>query len=131
MKVTDSGENISKELVEFLESNGIIFDKNTTTFHLDNYKKTKFYPSGRADIINNQFKDLFFLELQKEINLTWKLGLFTSTIILSRKLIENLVIEILRKKFPLNSSPTNLDLYYGKSKGRFHNFSHMLEILEL
>jgi hypothetical protein len=129
-EVTDPNENIAKSLIGYLENNGIIYDIETASFHLDNHKKIKFYPNRRVDIITSQFNNLFFQELQKEINLTWKLGLFTSTLILSRKLIENLVIEILRKKYPMSSGSANLNLYYYEAKGRFHNFSVLLDNLE-
>jgi hypothetical protein len=46
-----------------------------------------------------------------------------STLILSRKLIENLIIELLRKKFP---SKKDMNLYYNTTEKRFHDFSILL-----
>lgn len=49
--------------------------------------------------------------------------------VLSRKLIENLVIDILRQKYQLNQDPKNLEIFYNKNKGQFHNFSLLLKNL--
>ena len=54
---------------------------------------------------------------------------FTGLVILSRKLIENLIIDVLRKKYPPDKI-RNLNLYYDKNKRRFHDFTVLLDNLE-
>jgi hypothetical protein len=56
--------------------------------------------------------------------------IFTSVVILSRKMIENLIIEILRKKYP-QKVKGNLDIYYNKNERRFHDFTMLVKNLEV
>ena len=79
-------------------------------------------------LIETIFNEFFYDTLKKEINICFNNELFTSVFILSRKLIENLVIDILRKKFPPSSS--TLPLYYDTQNGRFIDFSILLKNLE-
>lgn len=68
----------------------------------------------------------FFRKLIHEINVAYSYQLYTSTYVCLRKLFENLVIELLRKKF----GTTQVDLYYWTEKGRFHDSSVLIENLE-
>jgi hypothetical protein len=52
---------------------------------------------------NISLQDFFYDQLKDEINKAYKFGLFTSVIILSRKLIEDLIIDVLRSKSPTNN----------------------------
>jgi hypothetical protein len=85
----------------------------------------------KTDILKIDFNDTFYKNLVLEINKAYKIGAYTGAFILCRKLIENLVIDILRKKFPPNA--TNLELYFSTKNrgGRFHDFSVLLDNLEL
>lgn len=68
----------------------------------------------------------FFKSLISEINVAYTYQLYTSTYVCLRKLFENLIIELLRKKF----GTTELNLYYWSEKGRFHDFSKLIENFE-
>jgi hypothetical protein len=68
----------------------------------------------------------FFKSLISEINVAYTYQLYTSTYVCLRKLFENLIIELLRKKF----GTTELNLYYWNEKGRFHDFSKLIENFE-
>jgi len=57
------------------------------------------------------------------------MGLFTSVMLLSRKLFENLLIEILRIKYP-PKTPDNLEIYFIKTEQRFQNFTILLKNIE-
>ena len=70
----------------------------------------------------------FYKELIKEINNAYSNQLYTSTYMCLRKLFENLIIELLRKKF--GAGPNALNLYYWADKGRFADFSVLIENLE-
>lgn len=63
-----------------------------------------------------------------EINRAYANGCYTAANILARKVIENLIIDILREKFP-PTSRINKELYYDTNKGRFRDFSVILDNL--
>jgi hypothetical protein len=86
-------------------------------------------PGGKA---NKPFKvffeyattDKFEKEHIDEINRAYNAGCYTATYILCRKVIENLIIGLLKKKFP--KTP---DLYFDTGRGRFRDFSEVLKNL--
>ncbi|MBT7102466.1 hypothetical protein HN935_03050, partial [archaeon] len=63
------------------------------------------------DLITIKFEDIFYKNLSNEINKCYKIGSHTSVFVLSRKLIENLLIDTLRKKYPINEN-NNIEIYY-------------------
>ena len=67
----------------------------------------------------------FYGKLEEEINICYLNSLPNATMILSRKLIENVIYEILYLKFP-----KNIDLRYDIKKGRAMDFSVLIENLE-
>jgi hypothetical protein len=73
-----------------------------------------------------RFPSPFFTQLSGEINNAHSWHLYTSTYMCLRKLIENLVIELLRKKF----DTADLDMYYRAKQHRFHDFSLLIKNLE-
>lgn len=70
--------------------------------------------------------DDFYRKLIDEINFLYALQHPMSIRILVRKLLENLVIDILRKKY----SKTSLALFYDPARGRFHDFSVLIANLD-
>lgn len=61
----------------------------------------------------------------KEINRAYTYGCYTAVFILLRKIVENMLIDILRHKFP----PTTLEnkrLYFDPSQKRFKDFSQIV-----
>lgn len=77
-------------------------------------------------LIESTFEDNFFAKHVLEINRAYGFRLYNSTLILLRKLFENLLIELLRAKF----GPHNIDLFYWQEKGRFHDFAKLVDNLE-
>lgn len=67
--------------------------------------------------------DDFYKKLIEEINLAYKYQLPIALSVLIRKLFENLIIDILRKKY----GTSDLVLYYDKSSRRFQEFSALLK----
>lgn len=67
-----------------------------------------------------------FKKLIHEINAAYSYQLYTSTYVCLRKLFESLLIELLRVKF----GTTQIDMYYWADRGRFHDFSILIENLE-
>ncbi|MCK5724855.1 MAG: hypothetical protein KAI84_20130, partial [Gammaproteobacteria bacterium] len=87
-------------------------------------------PVGQSsNFIEIDFGDLFYNELRDEINKAYQMRLFTSVMLLSRKLFENLIIEILRMKYPPNI-PGNLEIYYLVNDRKFQNFTILLMNIE-
>ncbi len=70
--------------------------------------------------------DDFYEKLIDEINRAYAYQMPMSLSITIRKLLENLVIDILRKKY----STANLTLYYDPSRRRFNDFSVLLQNLD-
>lgn len=68
--------------------------------------------------------DRFYESLIEEINEAYTRNLFDAALILTRKLFENLIIDILRSKF----GPENhLHLYYNEEKKQFKTFSSLID----
>ena len=64
----------------------------------------------------------------QEINRAYTFKCYTSAFILCRKVIENLLIDILRSKFP-PTSKENKELYYDTARRRYKDFSDILDNL--
>ncbi|MEM2293471.1 MAG: hypothetical protein QW228_08810 [Candidatus Aenigmatarchaeota archaeon] len=65
----------------------------------------------------------------KEINKAYTTGCYTATFVLCRKVLENLIIHhILKRKYPLNKKE-HKEKYFDFSRGRFLDFSKLLENL--
>lgn len=79
-------------------------------------------------IINYDTDDHFKRGHIKEINRAYTKSCYTSVHILARKIIENLVREILSKKFP-PIEKLNRELYFNISQKRFKDFSVILKSL--
>lgn len=74
---------------------------------------------------SDQYPLYFYLKLEEEINKCWAAGLPNATLILSRKLVENLLYNILEEKFP-----DKINLRYDINQGRAKDFSVLVESLE-
>jgi len=70
--------------------------------------------------------DDFYDDLIENINKCYRIGVYDGTFVLTRKLLENLVIDLLRKEYP----KSYLRMYYIPEYGRFRNFSELLEAFE-
>jgi len=79
-------------------------------------------------LIKYDTDDYFIMGHIHEINRAYTKECYTAANILARKVIENLIIDILREKFP-PTSRINKELYYDTNKGRFKDFSVILDNL--
>lgn len=70
--------------------------------------------------------DDFYYSLVDSINKSYTHEICMAVSVLVRKLLENLLVDILRKKFKTK----NIDLFYGKHHGRFHSFNVLLRNFE-
>jgi hypothetical protein len=65
----------------------------------------------------------FYKNLIEEINKCYSVGAYSAVRILTRKLLENLLIDILKKKYYGKDD----DKFYNKNDGRFHGFNTLLK----
>lgn len=61
-----------------------------------------------------------------ELNRAYTYGCYTSTFILARKIIENLIIDILKMKYPENER-ANKEIYFNIEQRRYHDFEVILK----
>lgn len=80
------------------------------------------------DFVVFQTDDKFQKRHIQEVNSTYEHGNYIATYILCRKIIENLIIDLLVKRFPNNDLPSR-SLYYDVARGRFNDFSVTLKNL--
>ena len=79
---------------------------------------------NKKPLISYQSEDYFIKEHIEETNRAYHAKCYTAVFILTRKIIENLLIRILRKNFPRNPS-----LFLNTSTNRYHDFSVILDNL--
>ncbi len=109
-------------------------DKNTLphTEVIEPRLKIKQKQGGKKEkiiqIINYDSNDYFKRGHIKEINRAYTKGCYTAVHILARKIVENLVCEILSQKFP-PTKKQNKELYFDTSQRRFKDFSAILKNL--
>jgi hypothetical protein len=72
-------------------------------------------------LISTKFTNEFYTSLVTEINTAYKINLWTSTMVLLRKLFENLLIELLRERY--GNDKTKTRLYY--SDGQYQSFQNL------
>lgn len=77
-------------------------------------------------LITTKFTDEFYDKLVLETNSAFRLRLFNATMVLVRKLFENLIIDLLRQKY--GDRPPEKELYY--SNKRYHHFSTLINNFE-
>lgn len=65
----------------------------------------------------------FFADLVGEINACYRIKAFSGARVLSRKLLENLLIDIIRGEYGVKK----LNLYYDADDNRFHSFSTLVK----
>jgi hypothetical protein len=125
------------QLVSLLEQkNGISYDRDANEFRYVGINGVVILPSTsqRHQVLidaipnDNVANNPFYRKLAKEINIAYTSGLYTACIVISRKFIENLIIDLLRDRYPSNI-PGKLDLYYNQSEGRHRDFSYLTGIL--
>lgn len=79
-------------------------------------------------LINYDTNDYFKKGHIDELNKAYTYGCYTGTFILARKIVENLIIDILREKYPENIKE-NKELYFDIYSKRFKDFAVIIENL--
>jgi hypothetical protein len=91
--------------------------------------KTKRKNKKHVQFIHYPILDTFRKAHVDEVNRAYGYECHTSAFIMCRKIIENLLIDILRLKFPPKTRK-NKELYFDIQQGRFKDFSDILESLK-
>lgn len=85
---------------------------------------------GSIDFLPYDFNDLFLDYIRKEINESYNNGQLLAVVILSRKLLEALIIRIFEVYFPKIVSGTyqeaNHSLWYNKTQSRHHGLENLI-----
>ena len=146
--VSTSSTLASRDVLEMSERGYLNYDKKSEVFlskfsdHMNALIKeeTKRKPEIKKPIEAKQTTtvepfisipkiDSFYDQLMKEINETYNNHTYTATLILCRKLIENLLIDLLRKKYG-DKSKEAVAIYFNIDEGRFHDFTYLLKNFE-
>ena len=85
-------------------------------------------PKKISEAIKYESENPFIKGHILELNRAYTFSCFTAVFILGRKIIENLIVDILRKKFP-ETSKQNKELYFDIVQNRFRDFGVILENL--
>ena len=85
-------------------------------------KKMIKYLSIRED----NLPDDFYSQLLNDINKAYNYEIYTAVLILTRKFLENLIIDILRHKYKM----IHIDLFYFEDKGHHHSFTILIQNFE-
>ena len=112
------------KLMKQLSLCGLEYDIQKSQFIYNGQYLAKF--SKTSLFLDLKINDSFYSKLVDEINRSVQFELPNAGLILSRKLIENLLIDVLRKKYGVKK----LSLYYNKRKKRFVDFSVLITNLE-
>ena len=78
------------------------------------------------ELIKYETNDYFQKGYIKEVNRAYTEKCYTSAYILSRKVVENLILDIIRTKFPQNTL-VNKELYYDVHRKRYKDFEIILK----
>lgn len=80
------------------------------------------------EIVQYETNNRFFKAHIDEINKAYTYGCYTAYFILMIKVLENFLVEILRKKYPENKKE-HKEKYFNFNKGRYHDFNVLLSNL--
>jgi hypothetical protein len=73
--------------------------------------------------------DVFQKKHIEEINIAYNAKCYTAAFLLCRKVIQNLIVDLLIKQFPPNKAKENKELYFDIKQRRFLDFSVILRNL--
>lgn len=79
--------------------------------------------SGEKYITIKELPDDFYYDLIEYIDRAYSYNIFPAVRILNRKLLENLIVDLLRKRFGMSE----IDLFYDTKNRRFHGFNVLLK----
>ncbi len=127
----ESIRNWHPKIIEIIRAGGVNIDNANKKLLVDDKEEDFWGP----DFLPYDFSDLFLDYIRKEINESYNNGQLLAVIVLSRKLLEMIVIRIFEVVFPKisngNHNESNHELWYDKSRGRHQGFEILLKNLKL
>ena len=123
--------NWHPKVVEILRATGVNIDNSDKRLSINEYEEN----FGGPDFLPYDFNDLFLDYIRKEINESYNNGQLLAVIMLSRKLLEALIIRIFEVVFPKmthgsNYNGGNHELWYSSSRGRYHGLETLISNLK-
>lgn len=113
-----------EELTKYPTVEAFLEDKDLTDF---------FQPLPKVGVLStvkyldiSEVPDSFYRDLINLINKCYSYGIYPAVLVFSRKLLENLLIDILRKKYGMQY----LKLFFNEKRGRFCSFNELLKNFE-
>lgn len=76
-------------------------------------------------LVTTKFTDNYYSKLVFEINRAFGYGLYTATLVLVRKLFENLIVDLLRTRYGMK----RIDVFYWKERHMHHSLSTLISNL--
>lgn len=101
---------------------------------LDHYGELVNIPDHSREVRHGSFIEVtdveigFYETLIRDINKCYRIGVDDATFVLTRKLIENLVIDLLKRKY--GNTKEGKEMFFDIEKRQFRKFSDILEKLE-
>jgi hypothetical protein len=122
--------NWHQKVIEILRTTGVNIDNTNKKLSITEDEED----FGGPDFLPYDFSDLFLDYIRKEINESYNNGQLLAVIMLSRKLLEALIIRICEVVFPkiVNGDyhEINHNIWYNKAKGRYHGLELLLSNLK-
>ena len=110
-------------------------EDKTTVPSLEIQKPTIIKEKAKKRVVKNvvildfESSNYFINGHVSEINKAYNSGCYTCVFVLFRKLIENLLIDVLRTKFPESGGLINKEQYFNIKLKRYHDFSMLIDNL--
>ncbi len=86
--------------------------------------------SKQKKLLNTDFTDEHYNRIKAEINSTYKNGFLLASILLSKELIRNLLIDMIRKRFP-PTSDEHIDLFFDFNIQAFKSTEELIEVVKV
>ncbi len=137
MGIMAKDENLAVEFIRYVISDSVnLKDKGTVARDPDLLKALNLIGDQevvlpKLPIMTRSYLDVkvlpgdFYIDLRDQINKAFAYGIFPAVQILSRKFLENLIIDIIRKKYGMQK----VELFYDTGRRRFLGFEALLKNL--
>lgn len=130
--------HVSTYLGRLVDDDGLLTETDNeyrlTYPGLDYYGELVNIPEHSREVRYESFVEVtdngeeFYETLIRDINKCYRIGVDDATFVLTRKLLENLVIDLLRRQY--GDTKSGVELFYNLENGQFRKFSNLLENLE-
>lgn len=130
--------HVSTYLGRLVDDDGLLTESNDEYRlaypGLDYYGELVNIPEHSREVRHGSFVEVtdideeYYETLIRDINKCYRIGVDDATFVLTRKLLENLVIDLLRRRY--GDTKSGVELFYNLNNRQFQKFSKLLENLE-